>query len=72
MVIEGNPDFFAITKRIHNHLYGTTGDGGPLGPSEHRRYEATLASNTAELVSLIRPGDVVLLHDPQTAGLAHP
>ena len=23
--------FFEITKRIHNHLYGTAGDGGPLG-----------------------------------------
>jgi trehalose synthase len=29
-----------------------------------------LAANAAELVSQIRPGDLVLLHDPQTAGLA--
>ena len=72
LVIDGNPDFFAITKRIHNHLYGTLGDGGPLGPSEHQRYEATLAPNTDELLDLIRPGDVVLLHDPQTAGMAVP
>ena len=72
VVIEGNPDFFAITKRIHNHLYGIPGDGGPLGPSEHQRYEATLAPNATELINLVRPGDVVLLHDPQTAGLAPP
>ena len=29
-----------------------------------------LAANAAELVDRIRPGDLVLLHDPQTAGLA--
>ena len=72
VVIDGDPAFFAITKRIHNHLYGTAGDGGPLGPSEHQRYEATLAPSASELIDLVRPGDVVLLHDPQTAGLAPP
>ncbi len=68
-VIKGNPRFFEITKRIHNHLYGTPGDGGPLGGGECRDYEDTTGSNADELVSLIRPGDVVVLHDPQTAGL---
>ena len=29
-VISGEPEFFAITKRLHNHLHGFTGDGGPL------------------------------------------
>lgn len=70
VVVEGSPEFFTVTKRIHNHLYGTPGDGGPLGPSEHECYEATLARNARDLVSLVGPGDVVLLHDPQTAGLA--
>lgn len=70
LVIEGDPRFFAITKRIHNHLYGTSGDGGPLGPEEHAAYEATLAANVGQLLEVVRPGDVVLLHDPQTAGMA--
>ena len=70
VVIDGDPDFFAITKRIHNHLYGVAGDGGPLGPSEHERYEATLAPNVEEMRRLVAPGDIVVLHDPQTAGLA--
>ena len=36
VVIQGNPRFFEITKRLHNHLYGTAGDGGPLGDAEQR------------------------------------
>ncbi len=70
VVIEGDADFFAITKRIHNHLYGTPGDGGPLGDSEHEHYEAILQPNAVELLARLRPDDVVLLHDPQTAGMA--
>ncbi len=69
LVIDGNPEFFRITKRIHNHLYGSGGDGGELGPAERGLYEATLDENAAELVAMIGPGDIVLLHDPQTAGL---
>jgi len=70
LVIEGDERFFAITKRLHNHLYGTAGDGGPLGDDEHEHYEAVLRDNAAQLASTVRPGDVVLLHDPQPAGLA--
>jgi trehalose synthase len=70
LVIEGDERFFAITKRLHNHLYGTAGDGGPLGEEEHEHYEAVQRANAAHLASLVRPGDVVLLHDPQPAGLA--
>ena len=31
LVLDGDPDFFTITKRIHNRLHGDPGDGGPLG-----------------------------------------
>ena len=68
-VIEGDPDFFAITKRIHNGLYGSPGDGGELGDAERRQYERVQRENAHELLGLIRPGDVVLIHDPQPAGL---
>jgi trehalose synthase len=37
LVIEGDPEFFAITKRIHNGLYGSPGDGGELGQAERAR-----------------------------------
>ena len=52
LVIEGNPRFFEITKRVHNHLYGTPGDGGPLGADERRDYEETLRHNVADLLEL--------------------
>jgi trehalose synthase len=70
VVIGGNPDFFAITKRIHNNLHGADGDGGDLGEPEQETYTQTLAANAEELMSAISEGDVVILHDPQTAGLA--
>jgi trehalose synthase len=70
LVIDGNPAFFELTKRIHNHLYGNPGDGGPLGAGERRLYERVLRPNADELAGVIQAGDVVLLHDPQTAALA--
>lgn len=69
LVIEGTPAFFAVTKRIHNGLHGMPGDGGALDVAEHRLYEAVLHDNAEELQALVQPGDIVLLHDPQTAGL---
>lgn len=72
VVIEGRPAFFSLTKRLHNRLHGSPGDGGPLGDAEHAEYEAVTSAAAVELLALIRPGDVVILHDPQTAGLAAP
>jgi trehalose synthase len=69
LVIEGDPAFFAITKRVHNGLYGFPGDGGDLGVAEHRHYENVMRLNAHELLAVVRPGDVVVLHDPQPAGL---
>jgi trehalose synthase len=69
LVINGDPAFFAITKRVHNGLYGSPGDGGPLGKAERSHYERVLQRNAEQLLVLIRPGDVVLIHDPQPAGL---
>jgi trehalose synthase len=69
LVIEGPPEFFAVTKRIHNRLHGTPGDGLPLDDQARRIYEDTLAANADAVVQRIRPGDVVIIHDPQPAGL---
>lgn len=69
-VIDGTPAFFALTKRLHNRLHGAAGDGGPLGPEEHVVYDAITANAASQLAPRIQPGDVVILHDPQTAGMA--
>jgi trehalose synthase len=70
-VISGDPAFFDLTKRIHNRLHGYDGDGGPLGAHELGVYEGTLAGNATEFARLVGPRDIVILHDPQTAGLIH-
>jgi trehalose synthase len=69
LVIEGDPEFFGVTKRIHNRLHGADGDGGPLGDAERTAYERRLAANERELLDRIKRDDIVILHDPQTAGL---
>jgi trehalose synthase len=69
-VIDGTPEFFRVTKRLHHALHGSKGDGSPLGDSERAIYESVLQANADELSAVIRPRDIVILHDPQTAGLA--
>jgi trehalose synthase len=68
-VIDGNDEFFQVTKRIHNHLHEAHGDGGPLGDDERAEYERALIPASRELERRVGPSDVVILHDPQTAGL---
>jgi trehalose synthase len=69
LVLDGDPRFFSITKRLHNMLPGTPGDGGPLAASEQAHYQAVLAPTLDELLAVVSPRDIVMLHDPQTAGL---
>ncbi|MGA2455388.1 MAG: glycosyltransferase [Solirubrobacteraceae bacterium] len=69
LVIAGDPEFFQITKRLHNRLHGHNGDGGPLSEVERAAYERCTAANAELLAQRVRAGDVVLLHDPQTAGM---
>ena len=68
MVITGDAEFFVITKRLHNQIHGNPA-GGPLTAADAGHYARMLAANAAELLDYIKPGDLVLLHDPQTAGL---
>ena len=70
LVLSGDPEFFTITKRLHNVLHGMAGDGGPLGIDEQKHYIEVLERNAAVLGPMVSPGDIILLHDPQTAGLA--
>lgn len=62
------PRFFEITKRIHNLIHGV---GDPrLGPADREVYEAVNRTNAEVLRALIRPGDILVIHDPQPLPLA--
>lgn len=69
LVLDGDPAFFRITKRMHNFLHGSVGDAGRLDEAERQHYESVMVTNLARVADQVRPGDVVLLHDPPTAGL---
>lgn len=70
LVISGPPEFFHVTKRLHHALHGEPGDGSPLDDAARQIYERTSEENAADILAVVRPGDLVILHDPQTIGLA--
>jgi trehalose synthase len=70
VVIDGTPEFFELTKRLHNNLHGSAGDGGPLDEHSLRVYEDVMTGNLAGFAERVRHDDVVILHDPQPAGMA--
>ena len=70
LVIEGIAPFFGLTKRLHHALHGAAGDGSPLGEAERAVYEQVAEENAAGVLAHVGPRDIVILHDPQTAGLA--
>lgn len=69
MTIAGNAEFFALTKRLHNHLHGELGNGARLGGEERSCFEQVSRENAEAVLAQLGPEDVVFLHDPQTAGL---
>ena len=60
LVSTGDAGFFAITERLHNQIHGSLSGAADAG-----HYEQMLTANAVELAARVRPGDVVLLHDPQ-------
>jgi trehalose synthase len=72
LVVEGESDFFKVTKRLHNHLHGAIGDGGELGPAEIKTYERTVQQAFDAIKERVRPRDIVIVHDPQPAALVGP
>jgi trehalose synthase len=70
VVLEGTEDFFEVTKRLHHLLHGRPGDGRGVDQTVRGIYEQTQKKTLAELQRRVGPGDVVVLHDPQTVGLA--
>lgn len=69
LVLPGDPPFFALTKRLHNMLHGQHTGPVSFGAAERAVYETTLSRATEDLASRITPGDLLVVHDPQPAGL---
>ena len=72
MVLRGSGEFFRVTKRFHNHLQGQPGDGDMLGIEELTTLDRAALYHARALASLVAPGDVVVLNDPQTAAMPVP
>ena len=70
IVIAGDPEFFRVTKRLHNRLHGAAGRRRAARRRRARRLRGHYCAERARSwPTLVRPGDIVFLHDPQTAGL---
>lgn len=65
-VIDGNPDFFDVTKAFHNGLQGKR---VMLSDKMKRAYEETLETNADRLRPKLEEADFVIIHDPQPARL---
>ena len=68
--LDAPEEFTQIANRLHAGIHGDRGDGGKLGDKQRDIYEHVLSSNAENIVDEVRPDDVVILHDPPTAGLA--
>jgi trehalose synthase len=71
VVVPGTAAFFQVTKRLHNLMHGEPGDGGGLDAAARAVYRGVNRRNAERLAASVRPDDVVVLHDPQTAGMVH-
>lgn len=66
LVLEAPRRFFGFTKRLHNSLHGI-----PISiasPRRQRLYNTVSQEAGRQLRALVKPGDVVILEDPQVAG----
>lgn len=71
-VVAGDPDFFRVTKGLHNALHGSPPADDIWTEGAAEVYTRTTERNAAQLRRLVRPGDIVFVHDPQAAGLIAP
>ncbi|MFJ2766873.1 glycosyltransferase [Streptomyces sp. NPDC087300] len=70
LTLGGDAAFFAVTKRLHHRLHGYRDPHGALGADERRIYADATGRWGGEVLAHVAPGDLCVLHDPQTIGLA--
>lgn len=59
--------FFNLTKRLHNALHG---QGRPrLTPDDRALFESESRAAMRSLAPHVRPGDLLIVHDPQPSGM---
>lgn len=63
--IQGSPDFFSITKKIHNALHGADIN---LSPRKKKIYEQIVFENS---IRNHLDHDMVIVHDPQPLSMIH-
>jgi trehalose synthase len=60
------PEFFTLTKRLHNLIHGS---GDPeFTADDHAVYDAVSRENADALKAHVKPGDLLVVHDPQPLG----
>ena len=65
-IVEGNAEFFAVTKSFHNALQGSPVD---LSAASLEAYLEVNRRNAERLAARLEGADFVLIHDPQPAAL---
>jgi trehalose synthase len=68
LVLRAPPEYFRLTKRLHNLLHEQP--VRRLGLADRRLFEQVASAACADMTGWVGEGDIVLLEDPQTAGLA--
>ncbi len=62
-------EFFNFTKKIHNAIHGK-GNSGDFNDGQKAVYDDVNRKNAEESLKFIKDGDIVVIHDPQPAGMA--
>eukprot|EP01084_Bolivina_argentea_P124957 221433_1 len=59
--------FFSLTKQMHNNIHGSFDNKTmtELGDKERECLEAVCSDCFNEFVTLIKPNDIIVVHDPQ-------
>lgn len=66
-----DPAFFILTKKLHHMLHGR-GDGGKtLSKQDRSLYALDSRKMADELEGYVKPGDILIVHDPQPLGAGH-
>jgi|DewCreStandDraft_2_1066082.scaffolds.fasta_scaffold00104_34 trehalose synthase len=66
VIVPGDPDFFRLTKRLHNLLHGQP--AGSLGPDDAALYARESEALGDALATALGPTDLLVVHDPQPLG----